>query len=193
MKTLILAREGFGVVCLLALLTLGAAAVDLEFLAAIFTIALIYGFWFFRNPERIPDERDPLVFIAPIDGEIVAIESARDGVTISIRTGVFGARLIRSPIQSLAAKSSVLRGIAGAEGYLRHTESLYLGNISLTLTPSFKPSRLYNCKNGSYLGERLGFFYGGEVAIALPRESEVKVAVGAKVKAGETALGFARS
>jgi phosphatidylserine decarboxylase len=163
-------------------------------LAAVFTIATLYALWFFRNLERIPDERDRLVFIAPIDGEIASIESAGEGARITIKTGFFDARLIRSPVQSVAVFSSVSHGIEGAEGYLKHRESLILGEkVSLTLFPNCKSSRFYNFKNGSYLGERLGFFYGGEVALALPKESEIKVAVGAKVKAGETALGFARS
>ncbi|MDR2638881.1 MAG: hypothetical protein LBC09_03470, partial [Helicobacteraceae bacterium] len=66
--TILLAREGFLSVFVLATLALVSYAADCEFLAAVFTIATLYALWFFRNLERIPDERDRLVFIAPIDG-----------------------------------------------------------------------------------------------------------------------------
>ncbi|MDR2152927.1 MAG: hypothetical protein LBO72_08900 [Helicobacteraceae bacterium] len=191
---LIVAKEGFLSVAVLAVLTILSAVIDADFLAFVLLLTLLYCLWFFRNPERIPVERDSLAFIAPIDGEIVAIESESDCVRVSIKTGVFGARLIRSPVQSAVAQSSVLHGIAGAEGYLRQAESIsFNGRVTLTLFPNRKPSRFYNIKGGSYLGERLGFFYGGEVALALPKASEIKAAIGAKIKAGESAIGFERS
>ncbi|MDR0664412.1 MAG: hypothetical protein LBF86_02675 [Helicobacteraceae bacterium] len=194
MKTLILAREGFLPVCILAALAIGSVAIGAEFLAFVLTLGLIYCLWFFRNPERIPDERDSLAFIAPIDGEVVSIESASDSVTVSIKTGFFDARLIRSPVQSVVVSSSVSHGVAGATNYLRHAENFSFNDkVSLTLIPNRRPSRLYHSNNGSYLGERLGFFYGGTAEIALPTDSEVKVAIGAKIRAGESAIGFARA
>jgi phosphatidylserine decarboxylase len=194
MKTLILAREGLWANLILFALAIGALFASFAIVSALFFLGLIYTLWFFRNPERIPDERDALVFIAPIDGEVANIERADESAKITIKTGAFDSRLIRSPVQAKSISSFVSHGIAGAEGYLSQTEIVTLnGELSVTFLPSFKPSRFYALKNGSYLGERLGFFYGGEAIISLPKNGDVKVAIGAKVRAGETALGFARS
>ncbi|MDR1912590.1 MAG: hypothetical protein LBQ52_09660 [Helicobacteraceae bacterium] len=194
MRTFILAKEGFATVFVLFILTIGAALCDLEFLAAILFFALIYTLWFFRNPERIPSERDSLSIIAPIDGKIVSIEGEGDFVKIAIRTGVFDARPIRSPIQARSFSLSIAHGIAGAKDYLKQIETIALDQkVLIALEPCYKPSRFYKPKNGSYLGERLGFFYGGTAILAAPKECDVKVAIGAKVKAGESAIGFIRS
>ncbi|MDR1452127.1 MAG: hypothetical protein LBI57_07355 [Helicobacteraceae bacterium] len=194
MKTLILAREGFAVVFVLAIAPIAAIALDLEPLATILALAFMYNLWFFRNPERIPDERDAFAFTAPIDGKITDVEGEGGFAKITIETGIFDARLIRSPIQTKELALSITHGIEGADGYLTQTETLFFGaTATLTMAPAFKSSRFYRGKNGSYLGERLGFFYGGKAIITLPKDSDIKVAIGGKVKAGETALGFARS
>ncbi|GHV03244.1 hypothetical protein AGMMS50229_01790 [Campylobacterota bacterium] len=201
MKTLLLSREGF-IPSLIALFVfVVVAALECTILACVAAAVLLYTLWFFRNLERIPAESDSLALIAPIDGKISDISPSADGTAITIKTGLFDAHLIRSPLQTNRIERSIRNGICGAlhgNDHLRQIETVAIlnangGEVVVLLKPTIAPSRFYKFKNSLFLGERVGFFYGGEGVVTIAAGADIRVAVGSIVKAGESVLGFTRS
>ncbi len=60
----------------------------------------IYFMWFFRDPTRIIDNNENIVF-SPADGKIIFIENENDEIKISIRMSPFNVHLNRSPIDGI--------------------------------------------------------------------------------------------
>ncbi|MDR2904849.1 MAG: hypothetical protein LBU73_02730 [Helicobacteraceae bacterium] len=190
-RTQFVAVEGF--VWIAAYLAIGALtfAIGIETIAIVaFLFAGVFA-WFFRNPERIPEESDPFVFIAPIDGKIIGVESKEDGVTLRIKNRLFDAHILRSPTQGLArveARQGLIGDIKPSLKILRQSEKIFIGQSEISLAPSSQPSLIYPPREPCYLSERIGIFFGGVLETKLPKSAEMKIAVGNVVRAGETLL-----
>lgn len=159
----------------------------------------------YRNPERISDEEDAYAIIAPLDGRVRAIEKVwyqdQEWLKVVLRRSFWDTGIVRAPFgmdvstqhmryglpipsdESLAPllqESLSLRGrVIGepfvlqmmAYGFLGTTHKLYALPLHVRAT------------------ERIGFILGGEVALLLPLDTRMVVALGDKVYSGESLLG----
>jgi phosphatidylserine decarboxylase len=187
-------------------LVLGAACLipGWRWPAAILIFLGCFVFYFFRDPERtIPSE--PGSVVSPADGRVVQIvEEPLDAVMgrrISIFLSIWDVHVQRAPVAGSIAKVvyqpgrfyAALRSAASVEN---EQNIIYVQAPAGTLV--FKQiagaiARRVICwkHEGEIvsLGERVGLIrFGSRVDVWLPREAEVQVRRGQKVKGGESIL-----
>jgi len=187
-------------------LVLGAACLipGWRWPAAILIFLGCFVFYFFRDPERtIPS--DPGSVVSPADGRVVQIvEEPLDAVMgrrISIFLSIWDVHVQRAPVAGSIAKVvyqpgrfyAALRSAASVEN---EQNIIYVQAPAGTLV--FKQiagaiARRVICwkHEGEIvsLGERVGLIrFGSRVDVWLPREAEIQVRRGQKVKGGESIL-----
>ncbi|MEO6053245.1 MAG: phosphatidylserine decarboxylase family protein [Chthoniobacterales bacterium] len=175
--------------------------------SVIIAIFFLYVLYFFRDPERVAPT-DPSVVVSPADGKIVAIEEIeeveflkRKMKRISIFLSVFDVHVNRAPVAGEVTHSQPKPGkfldarnpdsstlnesrtwvILGEQGEV--VVKQITGAIARRIVPWAKVSdRLEK-------GERFGMIrFGSRTELYLPLDSEAMVAIGDKVKGGETAI-----
>lgn len=168
----------------------------------------IFCLWFFRDPERTPPV-DSSLAVSPADGTVTLVDEVEEEQffkkrmkRISIFLSVFDVHVNRTPI---AGEVLFTEGRGGLYLDARHPEASKL-NESLFWAIGFQDSlsQAVGVKQitgaiarrivpwaqlGESLvrGERFGMIrFGSRTDLYLPLDTEVLVAVGSKVKGGET-------
>jgi len=179
---------------------------------AALTAAWLTGFvlYFFRDPERVPPQDEDAI-VSPADGKVIVIEKVFDDrfvkehvYKLSIFMNVFNVHVNRVP---LAGRVDRIDYVPGAF-YSANTERGGLNNEQCALILTGRRNRRYAvvqvagliarrivcwARPGDKLsqGERYGMIrFGSRVDLYLPLSTQLEVAVGTKVKAGETVLGY---
>ena len=172
-------------------------------------ITFAFMVYFFLNPERIPDESGDDVIISPADGEIIEIIETKEPffinknmIKISIRLGLCDNHIQRSPIEGVLKESKYLHGEFLALSSEKASElneqnrTLFENNKMSVVTnqiAGFITRRIVNFENEGNikLAQRYGMImFGSQVDIYIPKNTNLKVIVGEKVKAGESLIGF---
>jgi len=177
-------------------------------LRVVYLVVLLALAFFFRDPERIPQEEDSRKILSPTDGRVIAIEKVfkkEKGLhfnKVSIFLSILDVHVNRSP-----AKLRVLNCEHYDGGHLdaRHPEAgenehnlftfeLVDGKIVVMKQIAGKIARriLSYVKEGDTLeaGERLGaILFGSRIELFLPDEFPILVKEGEVVKAALTAIG----
>jgi len=209
MKTEIILKEGYpfiissGVLFLISLLFSFPTLVQL-----IFFIVFMFFVYFFRNPERIPEDSGKDVIISPSDGTIISITDAispitkKESIKISIRLSLFDVHIQRSPIEG---EMSAREYIHGEFLYLSDEKASELNEQNRVLFKNEKCEIVVNQIAGFLtrrivsfrdlgpirLGERYGMImFGSQVDVYLPKEAVIKVSEFQKVYAGESVIGY---
>ncbi len=169
---------------------------------------IVFSLWFFRDPERV-SPADPLLAVSPADGTVTLVEEVEEDQffkrrmkRVSIFLSVFDVHVNRTPI---AGEVVFTEGRGGLYLDARKPEASVL-NESLywvfgskecmeqavgvkQITGAIARRIVPWAKVGESLvrGERFGMIrFGSRTDLYLPLDSEVLVAVGQKVKGGET-------
>ncbi len=200
-------REAAGPILVLSLVALAGAVWSL-WGAVIPMLLLCLTIGFFRDPERRAPS-DPGAIVAPADGRVVEIESAREedflkseARKIAIFLSVFDVHVQRAPIDGEVRHVRYRRGRhldardVRAGGANEHRtvgiESVDGFRIVLRQIAGKVARRIVGWEGlGANLekGQRLGMIrFGSRVEVFLPLEAEVSVVVGQHVKGGETIL-----
>ena len=208
-----MAREGWPFILaplgLAFLLTLGGVL----WLGLIFFALACFATYFFRDPARVHSGReddDSVLAICPADGRIVHIgpvpASPLEGVEalkISVFMNVFDVHVNRAPV---AGRVSALKYVPGRfinaslDKASEHNERLHLAlegqgglKVELVQIAGLIARRIVPyVRLGQSLepGQRLGMIrFGSRVDVYLPPETELRVGLNQRVKAGETILG----
>lgn len=159
-------------------------------------LPLLFTLWFFRDPQRTTPS-DPNLLISPADGRIIVARPGR----VSVFMNVFNVHVCRTPT-------------AGRVAEVRHTPGRFLaafredapeanervrieldraeGTLAFTLIAGLVARRIVpKVTVGESLaaGDRIGLIrFGSRVDVELPEGVELAVAVGDRVRAGETPL-----
>jgi len=180
-------------------------------LAALLVVVSSLVFYFFRDPERHPPTGDGL-FVAPADGRVMTIRAMEEPIVlqgpamqISIFMSVLNVHVNRSPMAGEVAFRQYRAGRflpAYRSEASTENESNLLGLIEGETRVLVKQvagilARRIVCwpAVGERLarGQRFGLIkFGSRVDLFLPPGVEVLVAVGDKVRAGETILARTR-
>jgi phosphatidylserine decarboxylase len=176
----------------------------------IFFIATCFVTWFFRNPEREFADGTNAV-ISPADGEIVKIE---EGVQndllngpaqkISVFMNVFNVHVNRMPYSGTVAaieynKGNFFSANLDKASKLNEKNSVLVdtddGRKILTVQIAGLIARRIECwvKEDMHVrkGERFGMIrFGSRLEVFLPPDAVISVAIGDKVRAGETPIGW---
>ncbi len=202
-----IAPEGYPFIAVFLLIT-GLVAVFVPLAAFIPFLLTAFMLYFFRDPDRkIPDGKN--IFVSPADGKVILIKDVHesehlnaDMKEVSIFMSPFNVHVNRSPCD---AKVKTVKHTEGRfmaaykddasvrnENIAMVLETKY-GDILVRQVAGFVARRAVCRKNeGDILmrGERYGIIkFSSRLDIYLPKDIQIKVKIGDKVRAGETVLG----
>lgn len=201
----------FSVITAIAFIAGGAWAAILPFILTLFML------YFFRDPERMAPEGDN-IFVSPADGKVILIKDVdedaippllkggeRGFIEISIFMSPLNVHVNRSPcdgiVESVVHTKGKFLSAFKPEASLQNENIAVLlntrhGRILVRQVAGFVARRaVCRVKHGDSLkkGERYGIIkFSSRLDVYLPKNTEIKVKLGDKVKAGETILGVMR-
>ncbi len=202
-------KEGIPFVGTAGSLTLAGGWLGWPVAAAVFGALTLFTAWFFRNPRRtIPQE--PGLIVAPGDGKVIAIDEEYEprflkerSIRLSIFLNIFDVHVNRIPCEGtvedviyqpgrfVAANrpeaslrneqnALMLRTAGGAKVLCVQVAGMIARRIVCWVSPGETVQR----------GERFGLIrFGSRMDTFLPLGTALRVAVGDRVKGGETILG----
>ena len=206
------AKEGFPFIGAATGVTLLAGWLGWTVVAIAAALLTLFVSWFFRNPARVIPQGPGLV-VAPGDGKVIAIEEEFEprylkdrSIRVTIFLNVFDVHINRLPCEGtvedvqyqpglflVASKPDatikneqnalMIRTVEGVKVLCVQVAGLIARRIVCWISPNEKAVR----------GERFGLIrFGSRMDTFLPVGTVVKVAVGDRVKGGETILGELR-
>lgn len=205
-----IAKEGYPFIAFSAFVTLILAVLGYDLLALPALAITTFVLCFFRDPERIgPISEDAL--ISPADGKVILIEKIIDDqyllgqvYKISIFMNVFNVHVNRVPVSGTVEKilytpgkfysadsdrgalhnehcATILRCVRGHRLAFVQVAGLIARRIVCWLEVDDQVRR----------GQRFGLIrFGSRVDLYIPTQTQLEIAVGQKVKAGETVIGY---
>ena len=206
------AKEGFHFIGVAAGITLIAGWLGWVPVAVAAAVLTLFVSWFFRNPPReIP--QGPGLIVSPGDGKVLAVEEEFEprylkdrAVRISIFLNVFDVHINRIPCEGIiedvqyqpglflvASKphatvkneqnAVMIKTVEGAKVLCVQVAGLIARRIVWWVHP----------KDPAVRGERYGLIrFGSRMDTYVPVGTAIKIAVGDRVKGGETILGVLR-
>lgn len=204
-----LAPEGYPFIIFFSVLTIISFFITggtwVALLPFILTLFMLY---FFRDPERIAPEGDN-IFVSPADGKVILIKNVRedqhlksDAIEVSIFMSPLNVHVNRAPCDGVV--ESVVHTSGKFLSAFKHEASLQNENIAMLLNTKhgkvlvrqvagFVARRaVCRVKPGDTLkkGQRYGIIkFSSRLDVYLPKDADIKVKLGDKVKAGETIIG----
>jgi len=203
------AKEGFPFIGAVVGVTLIAGWLGWTLVSIGAAILTLFVSWFFRNPARVVPQ-GPRLVVAPGDGKVLAIEEEFEprylkdrAVRISIFLNVFDVHINRIPCEGtiegveyqpglflIASKPDatlkneqnavMIKTVEGAKVLCVQIAGLIARRIVCWVNPQDRAVR----------GERYGLIrFGSRMDTFLPVGTTIKIAVGDRVKGGETILG----
>lgn len=205
-----IAREGYPFIALSAFVTLIIAILGYTLLALPALAITTFVVYFFRDPERIgPVSDDALT--SPADGKVILIEKIIDDqyllgqvYKVSIFMNVFNVHVNRAPVNGTVEKVVYTPGkfySADSDRGAMHNEHC------ATLLHSASGHRLAFVQVAGLIarrivcwlevddqvrrGQRFGLIrFGSRVDLYIPTQTQLEIAVGQKVRGGETVIGY---
>jgi len=209
MKTEIILKKGYPYIIVSFLIFLSSLIFSFPLIFQLgFFILFLFFVYFFRNPERIPQDESDGVIISPSDGTIILITDAvspitkEESIKISIRLSIFDVHIQRSPIDG---EMRAREYIHGEFLYLSDEKASELNEQNRVLFENDKAKIVVNQIAGFItrrivmfrdlgkinLAQRYGMImFGSQVDVYVPKNTVIKVSEFQKVKAGESILGF---
>jgi len=206
------AKEGIPFIGAAVGITLLAAWFGWTIVAVGATILTLFVSWFFRNPSRVIAQ-GPGLIVAPGDGRVLAIEEEFEprfikdrSIRISIFLNVFDVHINRLPCEGVIEDVQYQPGLflvaSKPDATLRNEQNAVMirtaqGAKVLCVQVAGLIARRIVCwvspGDRAVRGERFGLIrFGSRMDTFLPIGTAVKVAVGDRVKGGETILGELR-
>lgn len=206
------AKEGFPFIAATAGATLLAGWLDWTLLAIGAGLLTLFVSWFFRNPARLIPQGANLV-VAPGDGKVIAIEEEFEprflkdrSIRLTIFLNVFDVHINRVPCEGVVQEVQYQPGLflvaSRPDATIRNEQNALMlttpkGVKVLCVQVAGLIARRIVCwvSAGERVqrGERFGLIrFGSRMDTFLPLGTVLKVAVGDRVKGGETILGELR-
>ncbi|HEY6198036.1 MAG TPA: phosphatidylserine decarboxylase family protein [Candidatus Binatia bacterium] len=201
-----IAKEGYPIIAIPALLTIIALLLGWNWAAALFVIVTLAVAAFFRDPERIPPLGSDLI-LAPADGKVVEIrrveEAAGDAsARLSIFMSPLDVHVNRAPVSGTVQKIEYQKGCFMpaykedcSENNERNALTLVGSDglpVKLVQIAGIMARRIIcRAKPGDTLeaGERFGIImFGSRVDVYIPTGAEIVVGEGVHVTGGESVL-----
>jgi phosphatidylserine decarboxylase len=204
-----IASDGYPFIITFALITILLYVFGKPWMAVLPLVVTLFMVLFFRDPDRKSPE-DKGVFVSPADGKVILIKDVyekdylkAESKEISIFMSIFNVHVNRAPCDgnvSLVKHSPGKFLVARKDAASIENENTVMvlqgkdGKILVRQVAGLIARRIVcKVKIGDMLrrGERYGMIkFGSRLDIYLPIDTEIKVVLGEKVKAGETVLGI---
>lgn len=202
-------KEGWPFVGVLAGATVATAMMGLKTPAIVLGALTAFTTWFFRNPSRTVPHTSGAV-VAPGDGKVIAIEEEFEprylkdnSIRLSIFLNVFDVHVNRIPcagtIEDIQYQPGCFLAANKPEACVRNEQNALMirtdsGVKVLCVQVAGLIARRIVCwvspGDGVQRGERYGLIrFGSRMDTYLPAGTAVRVAVGDRVKGGETIIG----
>lgn len=206
------AKEGFPFIAAAAGVTLVAGWLGFTIVTVAAAILTLFVAWFFRNPARVIPQ-GPRLVVAPGDGKVIAIDEEfeprylKDRSTrITIFLNVFDVHINRVPCEGIVEDVQYRPGLflvaSRPDATIKNEQNALMIKTStgarvLCVQVAGLIARRIVCwlspNDNAVRGERYGLIrFGSRMDTFLPVNSLIKVAVGDRVKGGETILGELR-
>ena len=204
-----IAHDGYPFIIILAIITVLVYAFGKPWIAVLFLIITLFMVLFFRDPERTtPGGKG--VFVSPADGRVIVIKDVyekdylkSDSKEISIFMSIFDVHVNRAPCDGIV---NLVQHFPG-QFLAAHKDAASIKNENTVMVLGANDGRILvrqvagllarrivcKVKAGDVLrrGERYGMIkFGSRLDVYLPKDTEIKVNLGEKVKAGETVIGI---
>lgn len=204
-----IAREGWPYILAPAVLAEVLALADCLIGALVAFALALFSAWFFRDPERYHTP-GPNRLISPADGKVIHIGrvdttplSDQPALKISIFMSVFNVHVNRAPVAGRVVERRYWSGKFVNVSFDKASEAnerlaLALetesgGRLEMVQIAGLIARRIVcYAEPGDEVetGERVGLIrFGSRVDLYLPLDAELEIGLGAKVKAGQDALG----
>jgi phosphatidylserine decarboxylase len=206
------AKEGIPFIGAAVGVTLVVGWLGWTFVAVGAAILTLFVSWFFRNPSRVVPQ-GPRVVVAPGDGKVIAIQEEFEprfikarSIRISIFLNVFDVHINRLPCEGIIEDVQYQPGLflvaSKPDATLRNEQNALMIRTAqdakvLCVQVAGLIARRIVCwispGDRAVRGERFGLIrFGSRMDTFFPVGTAVKVAVGDRVKGGETILGVLR-
>src|SRR5581483_3773559 len=200
-----IAKEGYPIIAIPALLVVIALLLGWKFAAAVFAIVTLAVTAYFRDPERISPLGNDLI-LAPADGKVVEISPVENGGDNCTRVSIFMSPLDvhvnRAPVSGTVQKVEYQKGCF-LPAYKEDCSENNERNALTLIGADGRPLKLVQIagimarriicrvKPGDALeaGERFGIImFGSRVDVYIPSGAEIVVGKGRHVTGGESVL-----
>jgi phosphatidylserine decarboxylase len=206
------AKEGFPFIGAAAGVTLLVGWVGWTFAAIGAALLTLFVSWFFRNPARVIPQ-GPGLIVAPGDGKVIAIEEDFEprylkerSIRVTIFLNVFDVHINRIPCEGIVEDVQYQPGLflvaSKPEATIKNEQNALMikttqGAKVLCVQVAGLIARRIVCwvapKDRAVCGERFGLIrFGSRMDTFLPIGTAIRVAIGDRVKGGETILGELR-
>ncbi len=203
------AKEGIPFIAVPAGVTLLTGWLGWPVVACVGAVATLFSAWFFRNPARVIPQGSKLV-VAPGDGKVLAVEEEFEprylkepSIRVTIFLNVFDVHINRIPcdgvIEDVQYQPGLFLVASKPEATLRNEQNAMMiktheGMKILCVQVAGLIARRIVCwvspRDRAIRGERYGLIrFGSRMDTFLPMGTKLRVAVGERVKGGETILG----
>jgi phosphatidylserine decarboxylase len=203
------AKEGIPFIGAAVGVTLLAGMLGWALIAVGGAILTLFVAWFFRNPHRVIP-RGPRLLVASGDGKVIAIEEEFEprfikdrSIRVTIFLNVFDVHINRIPCEGVVEEVQYQPGLflvaSRPDATLRNEQNALMirtaqGAKVLCVQVAGLIARRIVCwisaGDRAILGERFGLIrFGSRMDTFVPLGTVLKVAVGDRVKGGETILG----
>ncbi len=203
------AKEGIPFIAVPAGVTLLTGWLGWPVVACVGAVATLFSAWFFRNPARVIPQGSKLV-VAPGDGKVLAVEEEFEprylkepSIRVTIFLNVFDVHINRIPcdgvIEDVQYQPGQFLVASKPEATLRNEQNAMMiktheGMKILCVQVAGLIARRIVCwvspRDRAIRGERYGLIrFGSRMDTFLPMGTKLRVAVGERVKGGETILG----
>ncbi len=204
------AKEGYPFIIIFTALTILSALLRWNWVTVVALILTVFMFYFFRDPDR-NTERDITSFIAPADGKIIVITKAKEDEMLNeerLKVSIF-----MSPLDVHVNRAPCDGTVKDVRHYpgkfynaFKDDASILNEHITMLLdcdnhgpivvkqiAGTVARRAVCRVKPGDSVkqGGRYGIIkFSSRVDLFLPLDTDVKVQLNDKVKAGETVLAF---
>lgn len=203
------AKEGIPFIAVPAGVTLLTGLLGWSFVAFLGGVATLFSAWFFRNPSRVIPQ-GPNLIVAPGDGKVIAIEEEFEprylkerGIRVTIFLNVFDVHINRLPcdgtVENVQYQPGLFMVASKPEATFMNEQNAVMiktpeGIKVLCVQVAGLIARRIVCwispLDQAVRGERYGLIrFGSRMDTFLPIGTTLRVAVGQRVKGGETILG----
>ena len=203
------AKEGIPFIAVPAGVTLLTGWLGWPVVAGVAAIATLFSAWFFRNPARLIPQGPKLV-VAPGDGKVIAIEEEFEprylkdrAIRLTIFLNVFDVHINRMPcdgvVEGIQYQPGLFLVASKPEATLRNEQNAVMiktheGIKVLCVQVAGLIARRIVCwiseREQAIRGERFGLIrFGSRMDTFLPIGTQIRVAVGDRVKGGATIIG----
>jgi phosphatidylserine decarboxylase len=204
-----IAVEGYPFIAVAGFVTVVVAILSWKLLAVLGLCVTLFCAYFFRNPKRVVPEDEHAV-LAPADGKVIYLGPAHDGrldaemVKISIFMSVFNVHINRAPISGRVIDTFYQKG-----KFLdvRDTRATFENEQSGLLVETARGLKVMVVQVAGLIARRIVCYpvkgdllvrgncyglirFGSRLDIYLPKNTDLRVAMGDKTVAGETILGY---